>query len=134
MCYKHSLPACSLYFNLIYGIFCYKMFIYHFPFIEFIEVTLVNKIIQVLGAQFYSTSSVHCIVHFPPQVISVHHHLSPYSLVYLPLPLLRSNHHIVVCVYEYFLYFFYFAQSLQPPPRPPPPDSLLSMMLPNISD
>ena len=114
--------------------FEYLEFFHNNVLSEFIGVTLVNKIIQVLGAQFYSTSSVHCIVHFPPQVISVHHHLSPYSLVYLPLPLLHSNHHIVVCVYEYFLHFFYFAQSLQPPPRPPPPDSLLSMMLSNIAD
>ena len=41
-----------------------------FLFIEFIGVTLVNKITQVSGAQFYNTSPVHCIVCLPPQVKS----------------------------------------------------------------
>lgn len=58
-----------------------------FPlFIEFIDVTLVKKIIQVSDTQFYNTSSVHLfIVHPPPQVksptITIY---SPYILFYLP--------------------------------------------------
>ena len=39
--------------------------------IEFIGVTLVNKIIQVSDAQFYNTSAVHCIVCSPPEVMSL---------------------------------------------------------------
>ena len=48
-------------------------------FIEFTGVTLINKIIQVLGVQFYSTSSVHCIVCSPPQV------KSPSTTIYPPI-------------------------------------------------
>ena len=45
-----------------------------------IGVTLVNKIIQVSGAQFYNTSSVHCSVCSPPQV------KSPSITIYPPYP------------------------------------------------
>ena len=38
------------------------------PFIDCIGVTLVNRIMQVSGAQFHNTSSVHCTVCSPPQV------------------------------------------------------------------
>ena len=38
--------------------------------IEFIEVTLVNKITEVSGAQFHSTLSLHSIVCLPPQAKS----------------------------------------------------------------
>ena len=40
---------------------------YFFLFIEFIGVTLVNKVIQVAGAQFHNTSSVPCTVCSPPK-------------------------------------------------------------------
>ena len=40
-----------------------------FLFIDFIGVTLVNKIIQVSDAQFYNTPSVHCIHH--PKSLSI---------------------------------------------------------------
>ena len=40
---------------------------FFFLFIEFIGVTLVNKIIQVSGTRFHNTSSVHCIVCSPPK-------------------------------------------------------------------
>ena len=45
------------------------LFIYFncFLFIEFIGMTLVNKIIQVSGAQFHNTSSVYCIACLPPK-------------------------------------------------------------------
>ena len=58
-----------------------------FLFIKFIGVTLVNKIIQVSGAQFHNTSFVHWTVCSPPQVkspsITIY---PPYILFYLPLP------------------------------------------------
>ena len=41
-----------------------------FLFFGFIGVTLANKIIQVSGAQFHNTSSVHCMACSPPQVKS----------------------------------------------------------------
>ena len=44
----------------IYFIF----YFYFFLFIEFIGVTLINKIIQVSGTQFLNTTSVHCIIPF----------------------------------------------------------------------
>ena len=56
-------------------------------FIEFIGATLVNKIIQVSGAQFYNTSSVHCVVCSPPKVKSLSSTIHPpYSLLYLLPP------------------------------------------------
>ena len=60
---------------------------FFFLFIEFIGVTLVNKIIQVSGVQFYNTSSVHCIMCSPPQVTSPSNtiYLS-YTLLHLPPP------------------------------------------------
>ena len=39
-------------------------------FIEFIGLTLVNKIIEISGVQFYNTSSVHCTAYSPLQVKS----------------------------------------------------------------
>ena len=49
--------------------------------------TLVNKIIQVSGAQLYNTSSVHCVVCSPPQVrlLSITIYL-PYTLLHLLHP------------------------------------------------
>ena len=70
-------------------------------FIECIQVTLVNKIMQVSGAQFYNTSSVYCIV----CPVSVHHHL---SLLYPPPPSPPYNHQIVFHVHEFLLTFFPF--------------------------
>ena len=52
---------------------------YKFFFIEFIGVTLVNKIIQVSGAQFHNASCVQCIVFNPPSQVSFHHHLLTYN-------------------------------------------------------
>ena len=50
--------------------FEYLEFFHNNVLSEFIGVTLVNKIIQVLGAQFCCTSSVRCIVSSPSQVKS----------------------------------------------------------------
>ena len=55
-------------------------FVFYDFLIEFIGVTLVNKIIQVSEAQVYNTSSVHCTVCSPPQV------KSPFITIYLPIP------------------------------------------------
>ena len=52
-------------------------------FVEFIGVTLVNKIIYASGAQFYNASSVYCIVvHHPKSSL----HPSPFTPLYPPLP------------------------------------------------
>ena len=51
-----------------------------------------TKIIQVSGAQFYITSSVHCTVYLLPQV------KLPCITIYPPRP--------HVCFHELFLYFF----------------------------
>ena len=55
--------------------------LFFFLFIEFIRMTMFNKIIQISGAQFHSPSSVvHCIVCSPPQV------KSPSITIYPPHP------------------------------------------------
>ncbi|KAF6125190.1 hypothetical protein HJG60_009715 [Phyllostomus discolor] len=63
---KWRKKLCSLAFFFL----CMPPHFMFFLFIEFIGVTLVNKMIQVSGAQFHSTSSVHCVVCSPPQVRS----------------------------------------------------------------
>nr|KAF6369163.1 hypothetical protein mMyoMyo1_010551 [Myotis myotis] len=50
---------------------------FFFFLIACIAVTLVNKIIQVSGAHFYNTSTVHCIVFTSPSQVSIHHNVSP---------------------------------------------------------
>ena len=60
--------------------------VFKFIFIEFIGVTLVNKILQVSGVQFYNTSPVYCTVCSPP-------HLKSASItIYPPLPSPTSLH------------------------------------------
>ena len=66
-------------------------------FIDFIGVTLVKKIMQVSGAQFYNTSCVHCIMCSPPQVRSLSA-LSPTASSTSP-----SNHRTMARVHEFFL-------------------------------
>ena len=46
------------------------LFVCFYFFIEFIEVTLVNKTIQVSGVQSYSTLSVYCIVSINTKQVS----------------------------------------------------------------
>ena len=64
----------------------YNLFIF-FLYITFIGVTLVNKIIQVSDVCFYNTSSAHCTVCSPPQMmcpsITIY---PPYTLLYCPTP------------------------------------------------
>lgn len=47
-----------MYFVFVFARHCIKWFILFFVFINFIGVTLVNKIIQVSGAQFYLVLSI----------------------------------------------------------------------------
>ena len=98
-------------------------FIKKFLLIEFIGVTLVNKIILVSGVQFYHTSSVHRTVCSPLQV------QCPSTTIYPPLlsptsshpPFPFGSHHTIVCVYD-FLVLFYLVPSpfFTQPPNPPP--------------
>ena len=72
-------------FTTLMLIFSQNIFDFHVCllfFIEFIAVTLVNKIIQVSGVQFYNTSSVYflCVFH----VI----HITLHQLTYNFVPLL----------------------------------------------
>ena len=112
-----------------------------FPFISFISfieifvVTLVNKIIQVSGVQFYNTSFVHCIVCLPPQLkfpITVCPLLSaPFYILLRPFPC-GSNHHIVVCVYEVLFFSCLIPSPFSPSTSSTPAltaVSLLSMSL-----
>ena len=86
--------------------------------IEFMGVTLVNKIRQLSGAHFHNTSSVHCIVCSPPQVksptITIY---PPHTLLHLPSTL--GNHHTAVRVHEFLFFLKFFAQSLHPLPSHP---------------
>ena len=92
--------------------------LFPFLFIEFIRVTLGNKITQVSGIQFYSAWSVCCVVYSQPQV------KSPSITIYIPVPSFPSpsphNHHTVVYVHEFFLPFFFFDQSIHPLSSPHP--------------
>ena len=67
-----------------------------------IGVTLVNKIVQVSGAQLHNTSPVYCIVCSPPKVKSSS--ITIYSPLYPHLPLPPSfpsgNQHTDVCLYK----------------------------------
>ena len=75
---RHTPNNCS---QSIWNLFVYLFFLLCiFLFIEFVGVTLVNKILQVSGAQFYYTSSVYCTVCSPPQV------RPPSTTTYPPYP------------------------------------------------
>ena len=60
--------------------------IWEYFFIEFIGVTLVNKIIQVSDVQVYNASSVYCIVCSPPKSSPHSSPFVPLTLSYLPYP------------------------------------------------
>ena len=99
---------------------------YLFIFIEFIGVTLGNKIIQVSGSRFYNTPSVHCMcVHH----LKSHPYPPPFIPLYLPLPP-HGNHHTVVSVHEFFLFKFVFYSIPPPSPHQPPPSWQLAMLMP----
>ena len=77
---------------------------------EFNWVTLINKIIQISGVQFYKTSSVYFIVCSPPQVKSPSITIYPtFTLLTLLTPLPSGNHHTVVCVWLLLFLVFCFA-------------------------
>ena len=66
--------------TLLFVCLCFSFYF----FIEFIGVTLLNKITEVSDIQFHNTSSVYCVFTTPSQA-SFHHHLSPlYPLLSLP--------------------------------------------------
>ena len=69
-------------------VFLNLLFIY-FLKIEFIGVTLVNKIVWVSGAQFYNASSVYFIVCLPPQVKSFSISIHPPPTIISPTPATR---------------------------------------------
>ena len=83
------------------------------------------QIIEVSGAQLYSTSFVHCIVCSPCQVKSVSITIyPPFTLLHRPPSLLPpSNHHSIVHIHAFLLSFFPFF-SISPPltKLPQPPD------------
>lgn len=76
-------------------------------FIKFINVSLVNTIIEIWGVQFYNTSSVCYIVWSPPQAKSPFITVCPFTLfcLFLP-PFPTGNHHAVVHVHEVSVFFF----------------------------
>ena len=105
--------------------------LFYFPFLVFIEcigMTLGNKIIQVSGAKFYPTSSVHHTVCSPPQVkspsITLYPSIPSSTSPHLPPP---SNHYTLVCVHEGFFYYFLFNPSSPTTPSPLTAVSLLSI-------
>ena len=63
--------------HLYFKVVLFLHFIYFFLFFLNFWVTLVNKIIQVSGTQFYSTSSIYRIVFITPSQVFLNHHLSP---------------------------------------------------------
>ena len=90
---RHTPNNCS---QSIWNLFVYLFFLLCiFLFTEFVGVTLVNKILQVSGAQFYNTSSVYCTVCSPPQV------RPPSTTTYPPIPSSTSpdpgSHHCWLC-------------------------------------
>ena len=85
---------------------------YFFLFIEYIRVTLVNKIIQVSDAQLHNTSSVHYCVLTTPNQVSVHHRLSPPYPPTLPSTLCPLGNPTPLSMSMSF--FSFFAQSLHP--------------------
>ena len=97
-----------------------------FLFIEFIGVTLVNTIIQVSAAQFYSTSSVHCTVCSSPPV------KSPSITIYPPSPLPLAIITLLSMSMSFFSFFSFLFNPSSPPNSPslPPPTavSLLSVL------
>ena len=94
----------------------FKFVFTFFLFIEFVRVTIVNKILQVSSAQFYNTSSVHSMVYSPPSVkspsITIY---PPFTLLHLPpLPSPGQSPHCCLCntgSFEYLLSARYYARS-----------------------
>ena len=75
------------------------------------------KLYRYQSEHFYSTSPVYCIVCSPFRVKSppTTLYLTPFTLYYLPSPLLfpSGNHHTIVCVYGFlFVCFSYLLFSV----------------------
>ena len=104
-------PCALLVFDLILVCGMLKMrstFLTHlflfFFLIEFIGVILVNKLIQVSGAQFYNTASEHCVVcsPLPPAQVKSQPITIYLSSTFLYLRPHLGDHHTVVHVHEFF--------------------------------
>ena len=90
-------------------------FLFLFFLIEFIGVTLLNKIIQVSDIQFYDLSSIHCIGCSPPHVkfpsVTVGHSFTLCSLHPPPLLLVITK---LLSVCEDLLLLLFLTESLPP--------------------
>ena len=88
----------------------YNYVILFYNFIQFIEVTLVNKIMQVSSVQPYNTSYVYCIVHsVPKSSLLPSPFIPPFPFSTSPYPPFPSgNHYIVVCVFLLVCLFIIF--------------------------
>ena len=87
-----------------------------FLFIVFIGVTLAYKIIQVSGAQFYSTSSVHRNVCSPPRSSPLPSHFIP---LYTPAPPLPLTPAITTLLSMPVNVFLFCSVPSSPSPQPP---------------
>ena len=77
-----------------------------------------KKIIQVSGAQFYNTSSVHCIVCSSQVSVSPSPFISP---TLHPLPLAISTLvSVSMSSFPVFFFFLFFSQSIHPAAFPTP--------------
>ena len=123
--YSQTIFYC-IYVPIFYFSFFYTNSIYFFLFIECIGVTLVNKTIQVSGAQSQNTSSIRCTGCSPPQVRSLSINIKSVLIELCPLPpalpnpLPLSQHHTILHVHEFSLSLFcWIHPPSQPSPLPP---------------
>ena len=98
---------------MLFYIFIFLTVMNFFLCCEFIEVTLVNKVIQVSGAQFNNTSSVHCVVYSPPLL------KSPSTTIYPMHTLCPSPPTITMLLSVFMSFSLFFAQSSSQHPHPP---------------
>ena len=124
-----ALPCFEMLLNRVLSLSTYEIILSYFStqsftafFIEFIGVTLVNKIIQVAGAQCYNIICTrYCVSTTPSQSPSITIY-PPYPLLLPPTHPLLGNHHTLVHVCEMFVFSFLLNRStphlaLQPPPQ-----------------
>ena len=75
----------------------------------------------------YTHNTMCSISIFTPSQVSLHHHLSPFTIFYLPpSPFPSGNHHTVVCVLGAFLFLWVFLLLLLNPST-----FLISRTIPN---
>ena len=103
--------------------------------IEFVGVTMVNKIIQVSGAQFYNSSSVPCIVCLPPQVKSPSVTIYPLCTL-IPLPShspLTVNQLWSITTNSFSFFFLFSCIFCSIPPCSPQTSTQMSAYSPSMS-